>query len=265
MIAALAKGYQAFRDPLLFEAAARAADFVLGTLRQDTGRLLRRYRDGQAAHPGYADDYAFLIWGLIELYESRFDLRYLEEAVRLQRLMLDLFWDEKEGGFFFTAHDSEHLFVRDKEIYDGALPSSNSVAALNLLRLARMTGNTGWEEQVERLFKTFFPVVTDFPSAYTQLLHAVDFAFGPSKDIVIVGDLDKEPTLGMVAAVQSAFLPNRVLLHAGSGADDEKLAALAPFVRGLRVGDGPAAVHICDDFACNNPITSLNELKQILA
>lgn len=264
MIAALAKGYQTFREPRLLQAAARAADFVLKALRRDSGRLLRRYRQGDAAHTGFADDYAYLVWGLIELYESTFELRYLEEALRLQQLMLDLFWDDKDGGFFFTAHDSEQLFIRDKEIYDGALPSSNSVAALNLLRLARMTGNTIWEEQVERLFRTFYHVVSDYPSAYTHFLHAVDFALGPSKEIVVAGDLGQEPTRKMVEVLQSTFLPNRVLLHAASGADGEKLAKLAPFVEDLRFSGGQPVVYLCEDHACRNPIRSVDELKQVL-
>ncbi len=126
--------------------------------------------------------------------------------MRIQQVMLDLFWDEQEGGFYFTARDSEKLLVRDKEIYDGAVPSSNSVAALNLLRLARMTGNTTWEEQADRMFKAFFHLVSDFPSAYTQFLQAVDFALGPGKEMVIAGDLGHEATQRMVATIHRRFL-----------------------------------------------------------
>ncbi len=157
MIAALAKGYQALHDPRHLQAAVRAADFILGSLRRDSGKLFRRYRHGDVAHPGCADDYAFLVWGLIELYESAFEVRYLEEALRIQQLMLELFWDEQEGGFYYTAHDGEQLIVRDKEIYDGAVPSSNSIAALNLLRLARMTGNTGLGGKGRALIQGLFP------------------------------------------------------------------------------------------------------------
>jgi uncharacterized protein YyaL (SSP411 family) len=265
MIAALAKGYQALRNPLYVRAAERAADFILGTLRQDSGKLLRRYRSGEAAHPGYADDYAFLIWGLIDLYEATFNLRFLEEALHLQQLMLDLFWDEQDGGFFYTAYDGEQLIVRDKEIYDGAVPSSNSVAALNLLRLARMTGNTAWEEKVERLFKAFFHLVSDFPSAYTQFLHAVDFALGPSQEIVLAGDLGQEETRNMVEAVHAAFLPNRVLMYRGIGEAARKLAGVAPFMSDLQPSDGQPTIFICQNYACRSPITALAELKQVLA
>jgi uncharacterized protein len=264
MIAALAKGYQALRNPLYLQAAARAADFVLGSLSQDSGKLLRRYRHGEAAHPACADDYAFLIWGLIELYESAFDVRYFEEALRLQQLMLDLFWDEQEAGFFYTAHDGEKLIIRDKEIYDGATPSSNSVAALNLLRLARMSGKTSWEEKADRLFEAFFSLVSDFPSAYTQFLHAVDFALGPSKEIVVAGDLGGEPTQKMIETIHTACLPNRVLMYRGRGKDAARLAALAPFTEDLPIGDSLPTVYICENYACRSPITDLEELRAML-
>ena len=264
MIAALAKGYQALHDPRYLEAAARAADFILSSLRQDSGKLLRRYRHGEVAHPGCADDYAFLVWGLVELYESAFDVRYFAAALQIQQLMLDLFWDDEEGGFYYTAHDGEKLIVRDKEIYDGAVPSSNSIAALNLLRLARMTGNTAWEEKAERLFKAFFHLVSDFPSAYTQFLNAVDFALGPGQEIVIAGDLDQETARKMVEIVHAAFLPNRVLMFRGSGEDAEKLAALAPFTANLRPGGSQPTVYICEDRACRSPITNLDELQRAL-
>jgi uncharacterized protein len=264
MIAALAKGYQALRDPLYLQAAARAADFILGSLRRNSGKLFRRYRQGEVAHPACADDYAFLIWGLIEVYEAGFNVRYLEEAIRLQQMMLDRFWDEQDGGFYFTAHDGEKLIVRDKEIYDGAVPSSNSVAVLNLLRLARMTGNTAWEEKAERVFQAFFHLISDYPSAYTQFLHAVDFALGPSREIVITGDLEKESTQKMIEAVHAAFLPNRVLMHLGRAEDVGRLAALAPFAAALAPNDGEPIVYICENFACRSPISDLVELERVL-
>jgi uncharacterized protein len=264
MIAALAKGYQVLRDLRYLQAAVRAADFVLGSLRDDSGKLFRRYRQGEAAHPAFADDYAFLIWGLSGLYESSFDLRYLEEALRLQQLMLDLFWDEQEGGFYYTAHDSEVLIIRDKEIYDGATPSSNSIAALNLLRLGKMSGNTSWEEKADRLLRAFFSLVSDFPSAYTQFLHAVDFVLGPSIEIVVTGDLRGEPMQKMLEIVRTAFQPNQVMICRGKGEEAAKLAALAPFTEGLPTGDGRPTVYICENYTCRAPITDVEELRAVL-
>jgi uncharacterized protein YyaL (SSP411 family) len=131
MIAAFAKGYEALGNEAYAEAAKRAAGFILQNLRTADGRLLRRYRHGDAAYPGYLDDYAFLVWGLIELYEATFEVSYLEEAVALNKAMIDIFWDKQGGGLFFTGKGNEPLITQSKEIYDGALPSGNSVAVLN--------------------------------------------------------------------------------------------------------------------------------------
>ena len=139
MIAALAKGAQVFDEPKYAEVAKRAADFILTDMRRADGRILHRYREGHAAIQANADDYAFLIWGLLELYETIFDVHYLRTALDLNSEMIKYFWDEQDGGFYFTADDAEELIVRQKEIYDGAIPSGNSVAVLNLFRLARIT------------------------------------------------------------------------------------------------------------------------------
>jgi uncharacterized protein YyaL (SSP411 family) len=215
------------------------------------------------AHSGYADDYAFLVWGLTELYECVFEVRYLEAALELQESMLDLFWDDRTGGFNYTPRDCEGLIVRDKEIYDGAIPSSNSVAALNLLRLSRMTGKTDWDEKADLLLRAFAGMVSDYPSAYTQFLHAVDFAVGPSQEIVIAGDLESEETQAMVEAVHQAFMPRRVLMLKTSR-DGERLVALSPFLRDLHPMDGKPTVYICENHACKKPVTSLGELKSVL-
>ena len=264
MIAALAKGYQALGDPAYARAASAAADFLLSTLRPDGNRLYRRYRHGQVAYPGYSDDYAFLVWGLIELYESTFEVRYLEEAVRINRQMLDLFWDGAEGGFFHTAHDSESLIVRDKEIYDGAVPSSNSVAALNLVRLARLTGNTEWEEMADRLLKTFSGLVGDFPSAYTQFLNAVDFAMGPSQEVVVAGSLEHETTRTMVEVLHRRFSPNRVLMLMPDGEEGERLAALCGHLRAFRAMDHGPTAFVCENFTCKEPVKDVDGLRASL-
>lgn len=264
MIAALAKGFQVVGDIRYLDAARKAAEFVLTVLRDGSGRLRRRYREGEVAHPGYMDDYAFMTWALLDLYESTFDVRYLENALDLNRLAIDLFWDEQEGGFFYTARDNESLIVRDKEIYDGAVPSSNSVAGLNLLRLARMTGDTGLETMADRLLQRFAASVTDYPSAYTQFLNAVDFALGPSREVVIVGDLEQTETRGMVDFFYRRYSPNRVLVLKQNGSDGQRLTALASYLEGFKgVGDRPT-VYICENFACGAPVTDLEELRSRL-
>ncbi|MCP5116850.1 MAG: thioredoxin domain-containing protein, partial [bacterium] len=141
MIAALARAARVFDDPACLAAAEKAMSFNRKEMRTDQGRLLHRYREGSAGIDGGVDDYAFMVWGLIELYQSSFDSSWLKEALELNRLMLDLFWDEEHGGFYVSADDAESLIVRQKEGYDGAIPSGNSVAMLNLVRLGRITAD----------------------------------------------------------------------------------------------------------------------------
>ncbi|MCE5245073.1 MAG: thioredoxin domain-containing protein, partial [Syntrophobacteraceae bacterium] len=232
MIAALAKGAQALGEPAYAEAASRAADFILTRLRRPpSGRLYRRFRQGDVAHPAFADDYAFLIWGLLELYEATFDTERLVVAVELQESMNGLFLDEAAGGYFYTARNGEGLFLRDKEIYDGATPSSNSVAALNLLRLARMTGDARLEETASKLLSAFHREISDYPSGYTQFLQAVDFALGPSREIVVAGDPDTAAVREMLAVIRAAFMPNRVVMLRKTGAESPLLFGLAPFMK----------------------------------
>lgn len=260
MIAALAKGYQALGDSVYLDAASRSARFLLTELRRDSGTLFRRYRHGAVAHDGYLDDYAFLAWGLLELYESTFAVHWLEEAVGITRRMLDLFEDEEGGGFFYTSRESEGHIVRPKEIYDGAIPSSNSVALLILLRLGRMTGSTEWEEKADRLMKAFAATVKDYPSGYAQFLNGLDFALGPSREVVIAGARDDSRTKAMVKTLHRQFFPNRVLLLRGPGAEGEALAALCPHVHPLLPIDDQPAVYLCENYACRKPITDLAEL-----
>ena len=143
---------------------------MLEKMRDKDGRLLHRFRDGEVSIQGNLDDYAFIIWGLIELYELTFDSPYLRHALSFTDLLITHFWDAEQGGFFFTPDDGETLIVRQKEIYDGAIPSGNSVSMLNLLRLGRMTGRVDLEEKGARIAKAFSRKVEAFPPAFTQLL-----------------------------------------------------------------------------------------------
>ena len=264
MIAAFAKGSQVLGDQAYADAAADAAGFILRNLKRADGRLLRRYRQGEAAYTGYLDDYAFLTWGLIELYEATFKISYLEEAIALNEAMIDIFWDKQGDGFYFTGKGNESLITRSKDIYDGALPSGNSVAALNLLRLGRLTGNTDLEKKADQLTRFFAAEVAEHPMAYTQLLAALDFMVGPSLEIVIAGDPALETTRAMIRAVRRRFLPNKVLLLRPDGAEGKKLAALSPFVEPMHPVDHQPAVYLCEQYSCKKPITKLNDLESAL-
>jgi len=167
-------------EPTYAEAAKRAANFILTHMRTSDGRLLPRYRDGEARITAHLNDYAFLVWGLINLYEATFETQYLKTALELNGDMVTHFWDGHLGGLFFTPDDGERFIVRKKEIYDGALPSGNSVAMHNLLRLARFTGDTSLDEKAAKIVKAFSGHVVQFPSGYTQFLVSADLGMGPS-------------------------------------------------------------------------------------
>jgi len=264
MIAAFAKGYQTFGNQAYADAARKAANFILKNLRTSDGRLLRRYRQGDAAYPGYLDDYTFLIAGLLDLYEATFEVSYLKEAIELNEAMVDIFWDKQGGGLCFTGQGNESLITRSKEVYDGALPSGNSVAALNFLRLSRMTGNINLEQRAEQLIRAFSKQVADQPMAYTQLLIALDFIIGPSQEIVVAGEPTLTNTQAMIHAVQRSFLPNKVLLLRLQGTEGKRLASLSPFVGDMSSINNQPTVYVCENYACKTPIKDVDALKAIL-
>jgi len=180
MITAFARAAQVFQRPDYAHASARAADFILGRLRTPDGRLLHRYRDGDASLPAHADDYAFFISGLIELHLATAEFRYLEEALALNRIFIRHYWDSDHGGFFFTADDGEELLVRKKETYDGAIPSGNSMALFNLLRLSSITGDHDIAELASRMARSFYTSVSQAPTAYTYFLAGLELSFSSS-------------------------------------------------------------------------------------
>ena len=264
MIAAMAKAYQALGDQDYVDAAQAAAGFISHTLKKDGHRLFRRYRDGEVAYSGYLDDYSNFVWGLIELYEATFEASYLEEAINLNQTMIDLFWDETYGGFFYSGKDNEVLIKQSKEIYDGAIPSSNSVAALNLIRLGHITGDRDLVKSAEQLTGTFAKRIKAYPSAYTHFLAALDFIIGPSHEIVIVESQNGKSARSMVEAIHRQFVPNKVLLLRPADRQKDKIAALAPFIRELgSQGDRPT-VHICEQQSCQRTVTEVDQIETAL-
>jgi len=264
MIAALAHSARAFGEPRYAEAAGRAAGFLRERLCRPDGQLLHRYRDGEAGIEAHLDDYAFLIWGLLELYEAGFDEAHLAWALELADGMRDRFEDEERGGFFFTAKDGEPLIVRKKETQDGAVPSGNSVAALVLLKLARLTGRTDLEESAWGVFRALGGIVERVPSAFTFLLSALDFALGPTREVVIVGAEKDEDTRSLLDAMRPRFLPGTVVLLRPVNRDTAPIDRLAPFVRHHEMVSGKAAAYVCTDQACTAPVTAPGDLLTAL-
>jgi uncharacterized protein YyaL (SSP411 family) len=263
MIAALAHGARALGEPRYAEAAERAADLVLAKLRDDHGRLFKRMRGGSAGLPAAADDYAFLIHGLIELYETDFDARRLEQAIALERTFTADFWDAKDGGYFFAAATSDAWSERSKDAYDGALPSGNSIAAVDLLSLARITGDASYAERAERIFKAFAKLIERRPSAFAQMMIALELASAPPLDVVIAGRPGAPDTLAMLAAMRSRFLPNAFVLLRPDG-DDPAIARIAPFTKDQRSVDGRARAFVCRNFVCERPIEDVAALAHAL-
>ncbi len=265
MVAAMAKAARALGEDLYRQAARRAARFVLSQMRRPDGRLLRRWRQAEAAHPGYLDDYAFLVWGLLELYEATLDASVLEEALGINQTMMELFWDQGEGGFYLASHENEALIARLKEDHDGATPSGNSVAALNLLRLGRMTGRAELEQRAEDLLETFAPEISAYPAAHCQFLIALDTLLGPYQRIVIAGERDDERTRAMISTVQKAFLPHGVLVLGEDDRPDAGLnAPLAEQTATVQAAQGPV-VYICEGYACQRPITDQETLSAVIS
>lgn len=264
MIASLALGGRVLEEEVYTKAAQRAAKFVEENLFREDGRLLSRYRDGEAANPGYADDYAFYIWGLIELYQTTYDPDYLLKALSLNDEMLIHFWDKEKGGFFMYGSEDEQLISRPKEIYDGAVPSGNSVAAMNLIRLARLTGDRELEAMADSQLKTFANTVNQSPYSYTHFLMAAMFNLFPSAEVVIAGNRKSKDTKEMMKALHTGFAPQVVSLLYPEGEDMSRLMAAVPFLKEQTSLGGKATAYVCQNYACQSPITSVEMFKAAL-
>jgi uncharacterized protein len=263
MISSLARAGVALDEPEYVQAARNAADFLLHTVLRSDGSLQHRHRAGDTGIDGYLEDYAFLVWGLIDLYEATFDAACLGHAVALNARMIADFYDAERGGFFFTAHGAEQLISRTKEVYDGAIPSGNSSAAFNLIRLARLTGDAELERLADDTFRAMGQQVRALPSGHTVMLAALDFAVGPSREIVLAaGSIEEVAELR--SALRSRFLPRTVTLFHASGHEGGVLRDLAPFLSGQRPVDGRATAYVCENYSCDAPVTSPAALAALL-
>ncbi len=264
MIMALAKGYKTLGEDSYRTAAEKAAQFIWTRLRREDGRLLARFRDGDAAFPAYVDDYAFMVWGLLELYEATFEVEYLRQAIALNEQMLQLFWDDEQGGLYFYGSDSEKLIIRNKEIYDGAMPSGNAVAASNFLKLAKLTYDAKLSQIAERQLQAFGGAVNQHPNGHAMLLIAMDLAASAPSEIVIAGDPDSEATKRMLAEVRRGFRPHTLTIVLPDAADGEEVRRLLPLVQDKAAIGGRTTAYVCENFACQSPTTDVEELRELL-
>jgi len=254
MIAALARASQVFSEPRYLQAAVKAAGFILEKMKSENGTLYHRYAKGEKAIDGFLDDYAFLVWGLLEIYEAYFEEAYLQAALELTKTMTSRFWDEKDGGFYFTAKGAETAVPQRKEVYDGALPSGNSVALLNLLRLALLTGDSAYEDMASRIMKLFSEDAQKAPAAHTFLLVGVDFAVGPASSVILVGTADEDGVQSMLEALKTGYLPKVVVSlrqPSKAGLGYEKI-------------DGKATAYVCRDQTCMPPTNKIEKMLELV-
>ena len=261
MIAALARASIIFQEPSYLEAAIKSSSFVLNKISKN-GKLLKRFRNNQAAINSHLDDYAFITWGLLEIYEATFDSKYLSKSLDLMNIMVEDFWDEKNGGFFLGADQSEKLIVRTKTAYDGAIPSGNSVAVMNMLKLSRITGNVKWAELSEKTIRAFSEDIYRAPTGYTLMLSAFLFDTNKSKEIVIVGNGEDNKTKEFINSFHSKYAPHKILLFKDTSLNNNQLEQLANWTSTQYSIDDKPTAYICKNFACNQPT---NDLKIALS
>ena len=264
MISSLAYGGTVLQEEKYTDAAARAAKFILTTLRENS-RLMRYYRDGRTVELAFLDDYAFMIMALLDLYEATFDPQWLIEAKDLSEQMIKLFRDNQAGGFFFTGHDSEKLITRTKPSSDGAIPSGNAVAALALLKLGRLTMNQHFTDQGAKVLKAFSQQLKQSPAYSSVMLTGLSFYLGPTQEIVIAGRPHAPDTKQMLSLLRSKFLPNAVVLFHEGDDPSSDIYKIVPFIKTQTAIDSKATAYVCENYICNRPVTDIKELDKMLS
>jgi uncharacterized protein YyaL (SSP411 family) len=248
MIAALTKSYEVFGDEKYINLAKGSADFILTNMVNSEGELMHRYRDGEVGILGHAEDYAFFIQGVLGLYETTFETKYLQKAIDLQKVFDAMFWDEKDGGYFFSAVNGEKLIVRQKDQYDGATPSANSTAMMNLVRMGKMLSLPKYDERANELSKLYGEALEQSPTAFSYFLTAYLFTQSPSLEIVFAGK-DKKDIGAFLIKMREVYLPFKVTLLNDGG----EINKLAPFTKMQLAAGGSPTAYVCQNYACKQP------------
>ncbi|HXP34405.1 MAG TPA: hypothetical protein VN827_02530, partial [Chthoniobacterales bacterium] len=265
MISAYARAAQVLDEPRCLESATRAAKFVRANLYDEKSKLLfRNYRESRSQIEGFADDYAFVIQGLLDLYEASFDVEWLKFAVQLQETQDRLFFDDKTGGYFSTSGKDKSVVLRMKDDNDSAEPAASSVAAVNLLRLAQFRDDKKLDDRARKTIDAFGPTLSHFASAMPQMLVALDYSLTKPRQIVIAGKIDNEQTKQLVREVHRHFLPKNVLILA-DGSDGQKFfSEKNEAIRAMSPVDGKPAAYVCENFTCKAPLTDPKALGNLL-
>ena len=255
MLVAFAEAAAIFGNAEYLDIARRNADFILTNL-QENGRLLRTWKEGKAKLNAYIEDYANFADGLIELFQASGEAKYLNEAKRLADVMIEQFWDEENGGFYFTSDDHEELIVRNKYFFDNATPSGNSVAADVLLKLSKLLGGEEYDRYAAAILRLISPQATRYPSGFGRALSVMEFYLGDPSEIVIVGSKNDE----LARVVWEQYLPNKVVMMIGDASEDLG----SPLAEGRKMIDGKPTAYVCKNFVCSRPVTEASELKEQL-
>ncbi len=262
MIASFAKGSSVFGNKEYLKAAQDAANFIMNTMFKNNF-LMHRFRDGESLIDGNLDDYAFVIYGLLEIYEASFDLKYLKTALSLNKILLDHFWDHKNGGFYFTSEKGEKILIRKKEIYDAAIPSGNSIQMLNLLRLSQLTENEENKHKATELEKAFSEMILRSPTGFTQFMVAFDFKIGPSYEIVIAGNPNEADTQTMLNEIRTNYIPNKTVTLRPIGEISQMLEVI-PSLEFKLAENNKATAYLCFEGSCKSPTNDLKTLLDLL-
>jgi len=261
MLRSFAEAARYLNRPDYLQVATRNAEFLLSELRRD-GRLLRTYKDGHAHLNGYLEDYAFLADALLALYEASFNPRWFLEARHLMDEAIALFADEQNGGFFDTGSDHEALISRPKDIMDNATPAGNSVSMDVLLRLAAFTGEDSYRQRADDYLRSVADIMVQHPQAFGHALGALDFAISPTKELVILGHPQQADTRALLEVINTRYLPNSVLACAAP--DNLEAIHTIPLLADRPLKDGKATAYVCQNFACQAPVNTPEELEEIL-
>jgi uncharacterized protein YyaL (SSP411 family) len=261
MISAFARAHQVLGHEKYLTVARDAARFCLIHLKKD-GTLRRSYKDGHAKLNAYLEDYAFLVTALLDLYEADFDLFWVREAKALSAVMVEQFWDESAGGFFFTSTDHEKLPVRTKSSFDGAMPSGNSAAVLALLRLAELMGDQALRAKAEQTLRVFRDLMEQAPQGVSYMLSALDFYLGPTTQMAIVGGKSDPQTKKFLEIIRGCFLPNKIIALREPADSTKESEELIPLFKEKKPVNGAPVVYLCENYSCRVPITEVGELKK---
>tara|TARA_B100000073_G_scaffold258471_1_gene218370 strand:- start:323 stop:2413 length:2091 start_codon:yes stop_codon:yes gene_type:complete len=262
MIAALALGGQILNEPDYTKAAKKAAEFIQDNLLDKYGRLMKRYRSGKAGLSPHIDDYTFMIWGFLNLYEATFNLDYLSQAIQLSEIMIEDFSD-KNGGFFIGGKNGEKLIVRSKDSYDSAIPSGNSVAVMNLFRLGKMTGEPKWTELSEKTLRAFTNQAIQSPTGYAYMITGFMFDFKNPKELVITANSFDKKTEEMVQMIRNHYSPNKIVLFKDLSKTND-IDKMIPWLSNHSTINNKTTFYVCENFTCKRPTTNIKTVLNFL-